>query len=95
MIPIMDLIPGFDVFLYTKLTAMKNTSKILLALAGGLALGAAIGILLAPDKGSETRKKIKDTTRRFGEKAKDKFRETMNSASDMRSKVEEEVDEFI
>ena len=45
--------------------------------------------------GSETRKKIKDTTRRFGEKAKDKFRETMNSASDMRSKVEEEVDEFI
>lgn len=74
---------------------MNTSGKILAAVAAGIAAGAVLGILFAPDKGSETRKKIKDTTRRFGEKAKDKFRETMNSASDMRSKVEEEVDEFI
>lgn len=69
----MDLIPGFDVFLYTKLTAMKNTSKILLALAGGLALGAAIGILLAPDKGSETRKKSKTQHVDLAKKPKTNF----------------------
>lgn len=31
-----------------------------LALLAGVAIGAGIGILLAPEKGSDTRKKIKD-----------------------------------
>ncbi|MCU0380454.1 MAG: YtxH domain-containing protein [Chitinophagaceae bacterium] len=36
---------------------MDNT-KVLLGFLGGLAVGAIAGILLAPDKGSETRKRI-------------------------------------
>lgn len=32
----------------------------LLAVIGGVAIGAAMGILYAPDKGDKTRKKIKD-----------------------------------
>ena len=35
-----------------------NTGKALLGILGGLAAGALLGVLLAPDKGVKTRKKI-------------------------------------
>ena len=39
---------------------MENSSKIILGLLGAAAAGIAIGMLMAPDKGSEIRKKISD-----------------------------------
>lgn len=39
---------------------MKNNSNTLLALLVGGTIGAVIGVLYAPEKGSETRKKIAD-----------------------------------
>jgi gas vesicle protein len=35
-----------------------QTGKILLGTLAGMAIGTVVGILLAPDKGSETRKKL-------------------------------------
>ena len=35
-----------------------NTGKVLLSVLAGAAIGASLGILFAPDKGSSTRKKI-------------------------------------
>jgi gas vesicle protein len=37
-----------------------NTGKVVLGVIGGAAAGALIGVLFAPDRGSETRKKILD-----------------------------------
>lgn len=39
---------------------MENSSKIILGLVGAAAVGVAIGMLLAPEKGSEIRKRISD-----------------------------------
>ena len=49
---------------------MKNSGKILIALSTGVALGAVLGILFAPAKGSETRQKISDTANDLREKVK-------------------------
>ena len=38
----------------------NNTGNTLLAILTGAAIGAGIGILFAPDKGSKTREKMKD-----------------------------------
>jgi gas vesicle protein len=50
-----------------------KTSKLLLGILAGVAVGAAIGILLAPDKGSETRKKIMDKSGELADGIKEKF----------------------
>lgn len=39
---------------------MAGKSNILIAAVAGLAIGVGIGMLIAPEKGSKTRKKIKD-----------------------------------
>jgi gas vesicle protein len=43
-----------------KFNIMNTTSKIVLGLMGAAAVGALIGILVAPEKGSDLRKKISD-----------------------------------
>jgi len=50
---------------------MKDLSKVMLSFIVGALAGAATGILLAPDKGKNTRKKIKDSIDDFSAKTKD------------------------
>jgi len=50
-----------------------KTNKLVLGILAGVAVGAAIGILLAPDKGSETRKKILDKGNELADGIKEKY----------------------
>jgi gas vesicle protein len=45
---------------FLKRKCMTSNTKIILGMLAAAAAGAAIGILMAPEKGSELRRKIKD-----------------------------------
>ena len=47
---------------------MKNTAGIIAAFLGGALVGAALGLLLAPESGEETRKKIVEELEKLGVK---------------------------
>jgi len=55
---------------------MNNTSKIIIAAAAGALVGAAVGILFAPEKGSDLRKKVADGARKVADDAKEKWAAT-------------------
>ena len=58
--------------------ASNDTGSVLLALLTGAAIGAGVGLLYAPDKGSKTRKKIK----RKAMEAKDEVAARVSRAKD-------------
>ncbi|MES2240048.1 MAG: YtxH domain-containing protein [Bacteroidota bacterium] len=55
-----------------------KTSKTIISVLGGVVVGAALGILFAPDKGENTRKKIA----KKGNDAKDKAMGSLNHLLD-------------
>lgn len=59
-----------------------NSSKIVLGFLGGVAVGAIAGILLAPDKGSKTRKKIVSKSKDFSADIKGKFEDLCENVTD-------------
>jgi gas vesicle protein len=77
---------------------MKSTGKVLLALGCGAAIGALLGVLFAPDKGSETRKKLSDTANDLTKKMKnmrDSVTGKMKMPHNGRTGVENEVNEYV
>lgn len=59
----------------------SNTGETLLVLLTGAIIGAGIGILYAPAKGSETRKRIGDEAQKAGERLREGVEETASNLS--------------
>lgn len=59
-----------------------SSGKVLLGVLAGVATGAVLGILFAPDKGSSTRKKIAKKSDKYAEELGVKFDKIMDSISD-------------
>jgi len=66
---------------------MNDNAKVLAALLAGLAAGAALGILFAPEKGSETREKLNDTLKDLGDAIKERTAEQLEHLNDLKEKV--------
>jgi gas vesicle protein len=73
---------------------MNNNSKILLGFIAGAAIGSALGILMAPDKGSETRRRIVekgndlgDSLSDFSDTVKDKLNDVVDGVKSTFSKT--------
>ncbi len=56
----------------------KDAGKTILALFAGIAAGVALGVLLAPEKGEDTRNKISDTTNRITNDLREKVLDGIN-----------------
>ncbi len=71
----------------------SNTSKFLFGLLIGAAIGAVAGIFLAPDKGSETRRKFSEKAKNLKDSLPDKIEELKTAIdqklNEMKSKVKD------
>lgn len=78
---------------------MAKTANVLLGLAAGTAIGVGLGILFAPDKGKNTREKIKDSVSEKAEKLKeqiDRLTDTVREKSvELKGSLEEKVDSLL
>jgi len=67
-----------------------SSGKVVLALLAGVAAGAVLGLLFAPEKGSETRKKLSGEGNDLKESMKEKFNEFLDDISEKYENVKEE-----
>ncbi|OAB80247.1 YtxH domain-containing protein [Cochleicola gelatinilyticus] len=65
----------------------SNTGQTLLALLTGAAIGAGIGILYAPEKGSKTRNTISKEAKKARKKLDKQVKETSSNLSDKAQKA--------
>ena len=70
---------------------MNDNSKVLVGLLVGLAAGAALGLLFAPEKGSDTRDKLSESLKDLGDSIKDKAAEEINNLASLKDKVVDSI----
>lgn len=66
---------------------MTSTTKVVLGILGAAAAGAVIGMLLAPEKGSDIRQKVKDAANDWACQLADLFAEGKSELSSFTNKA--------
>jgi gas vesicle protein len=70
---------------------MGDGTKVVLALIAGLAAGAALGILFAPEKGAETRDKLSESLTNLSDTIKETAAAEIDKLSSLKSKVVDNI----
>ncbi len=74
---------------------MTDTNKIIVGVLAGLATGAAIALLLAPEKGSDIREKLSDGISEANEELKDTFAELKSQVGDYIHAFEKDIRQVV
>jgi gas vesicle protein len=73
---------------------MTSTTKVVLGIIGAAAAGAVIGMMLAPEKGSDIRQKVKDAANDWACQLADLFAEGKDQFNDLKSKATRKAKDF-
>ena len=65
---------------------MTTRTKVILGLVGAAAAGVIVGLLIAPEKGSETRKKVGDTASDWASRLSEIFTSAKDEAGNLTNK---------
>ena len=68
--------------------------NVILSILIGTGAGALMGVLFAPHKGEDTRKKISEMEEKYADSIKEKFDKTLDSITEKFHKVKDEVADF-
>jgi gas vesicle protein len=72
-----------------------SLGRVLLSVVAGAAAGVVLGMLIAPRKGSATRKRIAQTGAEYAEEAKDKFNEYIDAVTEEYDTVKESAKDLV
>ena len=65
---------------------MTTKSKVILGLVGAAAAGVIVGLLIAPEKGTDLRQKVKDTAGDWADHLTDLFANAKGEINNLRTK---------
>jgi gas vesicle protein len=71
-----------------------NAGKVVLGLVAGVAIGALIGVLFAPEKGSDTRSNLVSKKDEYADAMKKKFDEFVDAVSKKYESTKDDISNF-
>jgi gas vesicle protein len=72
-----------------------KADKVILGVLGGVAVGALLGVLFAPEKGDKTRTKIMDKSNTYADELKDKLDTLLGSITKKYEKIWSEGENLV
>jgi len=66
---------------------MNDSGKVVVALLAGVAAGVVLGLMFAPEKGSETRDKISDSLSDLADAVKERAEEQLGHLNGLKEKL--------